>query len=256
MEVKNEHNLCRLCYTPTVKYIDLFVDSILNAKVVDLLKQYFNDEVNESDVFPKVICIGCWDKVESFHKFSEFVIALRESYLLQHLNNAVKDESIEGTIFSWLIFVLWYSCLIYVFLEFVIPNVEPDIHREMVCVDPLIPIKMAVEEEDEILELNEYTLQYESEDERKLSNDAEAYEETFEPDELPVSSNHGRNPWNISDSSQRQGNISQPLRTFICDICQKAFTFYSGVERHILNVHAAKIGIHAPNHSCNQCGQT
>lgn len=141
-----------------------------------------------------------------------------------------------------------------------IPDFQSEVHKEMVCGDPLVPIKMAFEEENETLELEELKLQYESVDEREHSNDSDANEELFNSNELPENTNHGRNIRGESHKHQQQAIVQkyssrgqktyQASKTFICDICQKSFFFYHSVERHILNVHSNKW-----KYSCDQCDQ-
>ncbi|XP_055314011.1 zinc finger protein 729-like [Sitodiplosis mosellana] len=205
MEIKKESDLCRLCYTQPVEYFDIFENATSMPTIVDTLKQYFDDEVNDSDILPKVICIECWDRIESFRKFSEEVIELREEYL-QRLNSAVKDEHIE---------------------ECVIP---PEIHREIVCVDPLRAIKMLIEEEDENMELEESNLHYNLTDERGSPNDDEAYEEVFDSNKLP--------------------QCNESVR-YTCDICQREYSMKKRLETHMLAVHVSKMKF-----PCNQCDES
>ncbi|XP_055314294.1 zinc finger protein 845-like [Sitodiplosis mosellana] len=313
MEVKVEADRCRLCYTQAIEYFYIFENTASMPNIADTLKQYFYDEVSDSDILPKVICIECWDKVESFRKFSEEVIAKREEYLRQHINSAVKDESDE---------------------EYAVPNVVPEFHREMVCVDRLSPIKVVIEGGDENMELEESKLHYGSENELGFSDGNEVYHELINRNELPESGEGTRLPRHISEVSPEQqqqiinqyfdmscdfcditfgtlkeairhyrvkhnnqrgyvkccslkwpqnahmnahivwhlnsqvfkcqicGEVKETLQSykkhklkhfnqFTCDICQKVFTAFSSVERHILNVHATK-----KKFPCDQCDQS
>ncbi|XP_055314296.1 transcription factor grauzone-like [Sitodiplosis mosellana] len=313
MKVKKEPDRCRLCYTQVVEYFDIFENSAQVPNIVDTLKQYFDDEVNDSDILPKVICIECWDKVEAFRKFSEVVIAFRAEYLRQHLNNAVKDENDA---------------------EYMIPNIEERIHREIVCVDPLRPIKVMMDEGDENMELEESKLHYGSGNEQGFSDVNEVYDELIDRNGLLESGEGIRLPRHISEVSPEQqqqiidqyfdmncdfcdvtfgkfeeaiqhykvkhnnrpkgyvkccslkwsqnshlnahivwhlnpelfkcqicGQVKKTYQSyqqhklkhfnqFTCDICQKVFTVFSTLERHILEVHATKVEF-----PCDQCDQ-
>ncbi|XP_055314293.1 zinc finger protein 90-like [Sitodiplosis mosellana] len=315
MEVKMEPDLCRLCYSHAVEYFDIFENIASIPTIVDTLKQYFQDAVSDSDILPKVICIECWDRVVEFRKFSEEVIALREKYSQQYLENTIKDKNYE---------------------EYTIPNViEPETQRGMLCVDPLRPIKVVMEEGDENLEQEESKLQYGSGNEQGSSDGNEVYDELIDRNELPESGKGTRLPRDISEVSPEQqqqiidqyfdmncdfcdvtfgtlkeanrhykvkhnnqsrgyvkccsiklsenslmnahivyhlnpevfkcqicGEVKKTYQSyrqhkythfnqFTCDICQKVFTVFSSVERHILNVHASKAKF-----PCDQCDQS
>ncbi|XP_055314295.1 zinc finger protein 726-like [Sitodiplosis mosellana] len=212
MEVKVEADRCRLCYTQAIEYFDIFENAASMPTIIDTLKQYFHDEVSDSDILPKVICIECWDKVESFRKFSEEVIALREEYLRQHINNAVKDESDE---------------------EYAVPNVEPEFHREMVCIDLLRPTKVMMGEGDENMELEESKLHYGSGNEQGFSDGNEVYDELIDRNELPESGEGTRLPRHISEvSPEQQQQIIDQYCDMSCDFCEATFRTLQEAIQH------------------------
>ncbi|XP_055314289.1 transcription factor grauzone-like isoform X2 [Sitodiplosis mosellana] len=217
MEVKKEPNQCRLCYTQAVEYFDIIENSASMPTIVDSLKQYFHDEVNNLDILPKIICIECWDKVESFRKFSEEVIALREEYLRQHLNSAVKDED---------------------YGEYAVSNIEP-VHQEMVCVDPLRPVNMIMDEGVENMALKESKLHYGSGIEQGFSvgdeddGSSETYDELIDRSELPESGKGIRRPRNISEvSPEQQQQTYDQYCDMSCDYCDTTFGTFEGAIQH------------------------
>ncbi|XP_055325845.1 zinc finger protein 431-like [Sitodiplosis mosellana] len=223
MDVKKERDLCRLCYTQVLEYFNIFENSVLVPNIVDTLKQYFDDEVNDSDVLPKIICIECWDKVEAFRKFSERVIALRAEYRQQHLNNAVKDED---------------------YGEYTVSNVEPEFHQEMVCVDPLRPIKVIMEKGDEKMELEESKLHYGSGNEQGFSDgnedddESEVYDELINRNELPESGEGTRLPRHISEvSPEQQQQIISQYCDMSCDFCDVTFATFQEATHHYRVTH-------------------
>ncbi|XP_055314042.1 zinc finger protein 62-like isoform X2 [Sitodiplosis mosellana] len=223
MEVKVEADRCRLCYTQAIEYFDIFENTASMPTIIDTLKQYFHDEVSDSDILPKVICIECWDKLESFRKFSEEVIALREEYLRQHLNSAVKDED---------------------YGEYAVSNIEPEFHREMVCVDLLRPINMIMDEGDENMELEGSKLHYESGNEEGFSDGnedddgSEAYDELIDSNELRESGDCLRLPRHISEVSlEQQQQIIDQYCDMSCDYCDANFETFQEATHHYKVTH-------------------
>lgn len=201
-------------------------------------------KISDSDVLPKVICIECWNKVDAFCKFCEQVIAQREEYLHQYINNTVKDEvGYGGKIRHFLFSFFFYLRLIFSFLlhilEFAMSSIEPDIHREMVCVDPLRPIKMVIEEENESMELEESKPDYAATNDQGFSivneydEDNEANDGFFDGDERFESQNGSQLPRHISEvSHEQQQQIISQYCDMSCDFCETTFQTFQDVIGH------------------------
>ncbi|XP_055314291.1 zinc finger protein 665-like [Sitodiplosis mosellana] len=208
MDVKKEPDCCRLCYTQVVEYVSIFGDTASALNIVDSLQQYFYDKVSDSDILPKVICYDCLDKVEAFHKFSEEVFALREQYLRQHLNNAVKVEDTA---------------------ECASLNVEPEIHREIICVEPVQPT--IVEREDEAIESAESIIHLEPLDKHEFSdnnecddNDEFDYDDSsifVDSNELPHGTDNNELPRHIDEvTPEQQQQVIDQYFDMKCIYCE------------------------------------
>ncbi|RYZ76440.1 MAG: hypothetical protein EOP04_32065 [Proteobacteria bacterium] len=58
-------------------------------------------QVTQDDALPKVVCHDCWSQIETFHSFVQRVIAVREDYLQQQLNDCVKEEEVPDGMFCF-----------------------------------------------------------------------------------------------------------------------------------------------------------
>ncbi|XP_031640218.1 zinc finger protein 267-like isoform X2 [Contarinia nasturtii] len=95
MELQEETDRCRLCFLNVTKSINIFNNSILVPSIIEPLKQYFHDEVTESDILPKIICWECWEKIEEFQKFADEAILLRDEYLQKCFSDGEKFDDEE-----------------------------------------------------------------------------------------------------------------------------------------------------------------
>ncbi|XP_031640229.1 zinc finger protein 652-B-like [Contarinia nasturtii] len=119
MEVTEETERCRLCFSQVTKFIDIFGESALTQNIIEPLNQYFYDEVTKTDTLPKIICCTCWEKVKAFRNFAEEAIALRQEYLKQ--NNTTNHENAENNDLD----------------DSETANVEAQVHEETVYVEPV-----------------------------------------------------------------------------------------------------------------------
>lgn len=46
MEVKNETDCCRLCFSQNLEYIKIYENEAMTPNIVNALKKYFHDEVS------------------------------------------------------------------------------------------------------------------------------------------------------------------------------------------------------------------
>ncbi|KAL1392789.1 hypothetical protein pipiens_012223 [Culex pipiens pipiens] len=69
-----ENNLiCRLCLYNNENILPIFGEQQREAKLQEKLLQYVNLEVKEDDPLPKLICLKCFQTIESFHAFYQEV---------------------------------------------------------------------------------------------------------------------------------------------------------------------------------------
>ncbi|XP_001650982.2 transcription factor grauzone [Aedes aegypti] len=65
--------ICRLCLFNNEEIVSIFGDRQREAKLQEKLLQYLNLDVKEDDPLPKLICMKCFQTVESFHAFYQEV---------------------------------------------------------------------------------------------------------------------------------------------------------------------------------------
>nr|XP_029712928.1 transcription factor grauzone-like [Aedes albopictus] len=65
--------ICRLCLYNNEEIVSIFDDRQREAKLQEKLLQYLNLDVKEDDTLPKLICMKCFQTVESFHVFYQEV---------------------------------------------------------------------------------------------------------------------------------------------------------------------------------------
>lgn len=142
------------------------------------------------------------------------------------------------------------------------PSIEPEIHREIVCVEPAQPIRMVVvEEEDGGMDLSESKIYYESADEQDfqdIANESDhgsssIFVESDKPTEKKNKKNEDKKnedksngvrvPWYIGEVlvEQRQQVIDQ-YADMKCELCTTIFKTFDDALAHYPSKHKVPKG--------------
>lgn len=70
----------------------------------------FIQQVTQEDALPKIVCHNCWSQIETFQSFVQRIVAIREDYLRQPLNEFDKEEGeLDGNVIIITFFGLFFN---------------------------------------------------------------------------------------------------------------------------------------------------